>query len=243
MASEKYSAAFLASLAAVTGKRSRTFVEHILKHGHITTEELKEKYGYSHAPRAARDVRDQGIPIETFSVKGGDGRAIAAYRFGDPSAIRKGFLGGRRAFSKAFKAALIKANGSRCQICFQEYEGRYLQIDHRVPYEVAGDIKFDEHDIKPYMLVCASCNRAKDWSCEHCENWTKGKSPEVCGKCYWASPENYQHIAMQDARRLDLMWLGDETTTYDELKGRADASTEPMPQYVKSLLRRIASQK
>ena len=70
--------------------------------------------------------------------------------------------------SKAFKAALVEANGSRCHICFQEYEERYLQIDHRVPYEVAGDVAFDQRDTGSYMLLCGSCNRAKSWSCEHC---------------------------------------------------------------------------
>src|SRR3990170_643143 len=186
MASEKLSADFLARLKAVTAKRALTVIDHILKHGHITTGDLKEKYGYNHPPRAAKDVRDEGIPLETFSVKGSDGRTIAAYRFGDPSAVRRGFLGGRRAFPKAFKAALVQASGSRCHICFQEYEERYLQIDHRVPYEVVGDVEFDEHDTGPYMLVCGSCNRAKSWSCEHCENWTKLKSADTCRSCYWA---------------------------------------------------------
>lgn len=241
MASKKLSTEFLARLKAVTAKRARTLIDHILKHGHITTEDLKEKYGYNHPPRAAKDVRDEGIPLETFSVKGSDGRTIAAYRFGDPSGIRRGFLGGRRAFSKAFKSALVEANGSRCHICFQEYEEPYLQIDHRVPYEVAGDVEFDERDKESYMLLCGSCNRAKSWSCEHCRNWTELKSAKTCKSCYWASPESYSHIAMQDARRLDLVWLADETKAYDELKSRADASTEPMPQYVKKVLNRIAS--
>jgi len=243
MASEKYSATFLARLAAVKEKRPKTVIDHLLKHGSITTEQLRNTYGYADPRRAIQDVKDQGIPIERSKVKGADGRSIGAYRLGDPSAVRRGFLGGRRAFSKAFKAALVEANGSRCQICFQEYEERYLQIDHRVPYEVAGDVEFDEHDIKPYMLVCGSCNRAKSWSCEHCENWIKGKSPKVCGGCYWASPENYQHVAMQDSRRLDLVWLGDEVGVHDELRRRANTERQSTPEYVKSILRNITLRK
>ena len=180
MVSENLPKEFLARLKAVTAKRAGIVIAHILKHGHITTEELKEKYGYGHPPRAAKDVRDQGIPLETFRVKGTDGRTIAAYRFGDPSAVRRGFLGGRRAFSKGFKAALFAASADRCQVCLQKYEERYLQIDHRVPYEVAGDVKFDERDAASYILVCASCNRAKSWSCEHCPNWTKLKIVKTC---------------------------------------------------------------
>lgn len=239
MAEYKPSKEFLQRLSAVTSLRPRRVIDHILKHGFVTTEELRTEYGYDHAPRAARDVRECGIPLETFRVKRkSDGRSIGAYRFAPLSAVRRGFIGGRQAFSKAFKGALIKASGSRCQICFQEFKERYLQIDHRVPYEVAGDVEFSEHDISPYMLLCGSCNRAKDWSCEHCENWIQGKSPEMCRGCYWASPENYKHVAMQDARRLDLSWLGDETAIYDALRTEANSTREKMPEYVKRILRR-----
>lgn len=49
--------AFLTLCKSVTAKRPRIVIDHILKHGHITTEELKTEYGYDHPPRAARDVR------------------------------------------------------------------------------------------------------------------------------------------------------------------------------------------
>ncbi|WP_363102339.1 hypothetical protein [Halothiobacillus sp. 15-55-196] len=71
----------------------------MLEHGQITTEELKNTYGYNHPPRAIRDVREQGIPIEMFRVTGSDGRKIAAYKFGDPSRVRSAQLSGRTAFS------------------------------------------------------------------------------------------------------------------------------------------------
>lgn len=61
---------FMKKCKAVTAKRPRTVIDHILKYGHITTEELKEKYGYNHPPRAARDVKEQGIPLEMFRVTG-----------------------------------------------------------------------------------------------------------------------------------------------------------------------------
>ena len=193
--------------------------------------------------RAAKDVRDQGIPLETFRVKGKDERSIAAYRFADLSKIRRGFLGGRRAFPKEFKDELAHSSGCRCHICLSQFEERYLQIDHRIPYEVVGDVKFDERDSGSYMLLCGSCNRAKSWSCEHCDNWTNKKSPEVCAGCYWASPEAYEHVAMQDSRRLDLVWMGDEVAVYDELQEQASAGRQPIPEYVKKVLRQITSRK
>jgi hypothetical protein len=60
---------FLDRLSAVRNKRARAVIEHILAHGSISTEVLKNVYGYDHPPRAAKDVRDEGIPLETFRVK------------------------------------------------------------------------------------------------------------------------------------------------------------------------------
>jgi hypothetical protein len=60
---------FIQQCKAITAKRPKTVIDHILKYGFITTEELKDKYGYNHPPRAARDVREQGIPLETFRVE------------------------------------------------------------------------------------------------------------------------------------------------------------------------------
>ena len=62
----------------VSAKRPRTVITHILKHGFITTQELKDKYGYNHPPRAVRDVKENGIPIEMFRVEGEDRGASAS---------------------------------------------------------------------------------------------------------------------------------------------------------------------
>ena len=64
---------FIDKLKSVTGKRPATIINHILQHGYITSEEIKDVYDYNHPPRAIRDVREQGIPVETFRVK--DNRA------------------------------------------------------------------------------------------------------------------------------------------------------------------------
>jgi len=126
--------AFLARAKAVTAKRAKTVIDHIIKHGSITTEELKVKYGYNHPPRAARDVREQGIPLKTFTHIGSDGRTIAAYRFDLDALADFGKFGGRKAFPKITKKALLKRDGPRCSVCGLEYESRYLQVDHCVPF-------------------------------------------------------------------------------------------------------------
>lgn len=225
---------FLERLRAIKGKRSKIVVDHILKHGFITTEDLAQLYGYKHPPRAIRDVREQGIPLESFSVKNRDGLTISAYRFGDPALVRQGQLTGRRVIPKAFKQALIEAHRAKCSICGGNFEGRYFQVDHRVPYEIAGEAAGLE--ITEFMLVCASCNRAKSWSCEHCPNWHDEKSPTICQTCYWANPTQYDHIARQAIRRLDIIWADEEIEIFDAMKKSAETYGESLPNYVKKLL-------
>ena len=233
--------AFLQRLKTVKGKRSRAVVDHILKHGHITTEDLKDTYGYDHPPRAARDVREQGIPLETFKTVGKHGRTIAAYRFADPSDVRGARHAGWRVLSKALKKELLQRNGARCAICSCEYEHRYLQIDHRVPYEVAGDVK-GTPDAAHFMLICASCNRAKSWSCEHCRNWTTDHDGKVCETCYWATPQKYAHIALRIVRRLDVVWDQHEVPDYEKLVRMAKGMRTELPVFVKDVLRRHTSE-
>ena len=224
------------SLFPYLSKRAQIVVNHILEHRFITTEDLEKKYGYAHPPRAARDVRESGIPLETFKVKSSDGRIIAAYKFGDLSKIQKDKLGGRKIFPKKFKEELYRISGGKCAICSGHFEMRYLQIDHRIPYEVAGENEGVLRNIRHYMLLCASCNRAKSWSCEHCPNFSKGKSPKICSTCYWASPEDYTHIALREVRRIDIIWEGEEVKLYEKLKRMAKENELHVPEFVKKII-------
>ncbi len=234
----KLSKAACAALDAVTGKRARIVVDHIRKHGSITTDDLKEKYGYDHPPRAIKDVSDQGIPLVKANVRKKDGKRMAEYRFGDLDNISAGRTGGRINFSKAFKEALAAEYGGRCCLCNAPFEPRYLQIDHRIPYLVAGDRAAASRDVKDYMLVCGSCNRAKSWSCEYCPNGLVTKDPKVCAVCYWANPLKYTHVATVDIRRFDLTWMGDEVPEYDAAKVKAGPGEQSMPKFVKEAVRR-----
>jgi hypothetical protein len=144
---------FVERCKSVTAKRPRTVIDHILQYSYITTEELKEKYGYNHPPRAARDVREQGISLETFRVVGTDGRKIGAYRFGDPAKARFSKLAGRTAFAKKLKGELVELHGGRCAIYLEEFDERNLQIDHRIPFEVAGDDATSMNDPTAALLI------------------------------------------------------------------------------------------
>jgi hypothetical protein len=226
---------FIQLCQSVTAKRPKAVIDHILQYGFITTEDLKETYGYNHPPRAARDVREHGIPLETFRVTGGDGRKIAAYRFGDVAKARFSRFSGRTGLSKQIKDELISRYGCKCFIYLEEIDERELQIDHRVPFEIDGE---PELEPESFMLLCGSANRAKSWSCEHCENWSSLKDKSICLSCYWAYPENYAHIAMRQVRRIDLMWEGDDIEIYERLRQRAISLDKEIPEFIKEIVER-----
>jgi len=229
-------------LQSVKNKRARVVIDHIIAHGFITTEDL-QKYGYNHPPRAARDVREAGIPLETFFVESSDGQRIAAYRLGDPRQIRHGNLKGRGVFSKKLKKQLYQLQNGRCAICGGQFALHELQVDHRIPYLVTdgnGELKENSAD---YMLLCAVHNRSKSWSCEHCQNGKQDKDVSVCAICYWASPENYSHVAMQQERRVEITWQGNQVREYEKLKRDAKKQKSNVPDYIKSLLRGMFGKK
>jgi len=228
----------LDAIAKVTARRPKTVLDHILQHGSVSTDELQTLYGYDHAPRAARDVRELGIPLKTEMRTDPNGRRMAYYMLADDADLTDGRASGRRAFPKALKVVLIARQGEQCAICGTPYPARALQIDHRVPYEVAGDPE-GEHDPRDFMLICGSCNRSKSFSCEHCVNWQRIKDRAICESCYWGSPEEYTHIAMEQRRRATINWTGEEEAgEYDALAAEADNHGQEIDEYLKSLITR-----
>lgn len=202
-------------LNSITDKRPSTVIQHIIQHGFITTEELTNRYGYEHAPRAARDVRERGVNLETYRVKSSDGRSIAAYKFGSPVFVdnKVSKIAGRTTLSQALKKALIDKYGAICFVYLQPMEERLLQIDHRIPYEIGGD---QSDNIDCYMLLSPSANRAKSWTCEHCPNWSV-KDIKLCKKCFWAHPENYTHIAGKEERQIIITFTDNEIDDFNQL--------------------------
>jgi hypothetical protein len=217
---------------SVTQKRPKTVIKHIIKHGFITNDDLKDTYGYNHPPRAIRDVREQGIPVETYRIEGRDGRKIGAYRFGDPKNIESHKLGGRKTFSKQFKQALVTYYGEKCMISSERYEERYLQIDHRIPYQVSGDMVSAEGDVTKFMLLSGTAQRQKSWSCEHCENLLTIKDISICANCYWASPEKYTHVAMKQERQINLTFSGENVALFDKMEADAAIGCDTIQDFI-----------
>jgi len=195
----------------------------------VTTEEIN-RAGYDHPPRAAQDVRDLGFRLKTIKVKHTNGRSIAAYVF-DEGELEPG-KEGRRLLPKKERDALIHAAGDKCQICGATHN---LQVDHRIPYEVAGETQRGEEE--PFQILDGSCNRKKSWACEHCQNWLETKSLDVCRSCYWASPTDYTHVAMEEQRRADLVWIGDEVRDFERVRREAERHERSVPEEIKRIVK------
>jgi hypothetical protein len=218
----------------VCSSRAAVVLNEILKHGEITSETIKDK-GFMHGARAVGDVRDNGIPLITLKTKGSDGRSIARYVFGPASDIKRHKFGGRIAFPPKLKAELIAETGPVCAISKQELPNAELQIDHRIPYYIAGDINADRNT-KEFMLLSRSMQRSKSWACENCQNSLVTFDVEICKTCYWAFPESYDHIAMKRERRIDITFSEDQIDIFDKLKALAKSKSQTVQQVLKNIL-------
>lgn len=149
---------------------------------------------------------------------------------------RQDASGDGRRFPKICKFDLVALLGSKCTLTGEVLEPRYLQIDHRIPDQVVGEMASEAIDA--FMLLDASSQRAKSWSCEQCDNFKRIHDPEICRRCFWAYPESYEHVAMKRERRLHIVWQGQEISTYDELESHALAQNEDIHDLVKRILAR-----
>lgn len=152
--------AYVAKVA--TGRAVKAIIA-MLKNGSVTTEELNAM-GYDHPPRAIGDVKDNGIPVVTKMEVNALGRRMARYFLGTAKDIRDGQTG-RTNFSKKFRQAVFAAYGARDAVTGATHEPRSLQIDHRIPYRIAGDAGLSTDDVSAYMLLDAKSQRQKSFSC------------------------------------------------------------------------------
>ena len=208
--SRKIPREFLKRIEGVTNKRARLVLDRIVQYGSVSTEELRD-VGYHHPPRARMDALDLGFPIKTTRVRSSTGKSIAAYSFDLTKPLCE-TRSGRANMPKKRRGEII-AQAGRCQICGATHD---LQVDHRVPFQVAGESQEGQKDA--YMVLDGSCNRRKSWACEHCENFTNLRRVAICQSCYWGNPENHEHVAMQQMRRVDIVWQGSDTVQFDRFR-------------------------
>ncbi|NKI73634.1 HNH endonuclease [Dickeya sp. CFBP 2040] len=206
---------YLRDVLKVCSSRAIFVINHIVQYGSINSEQIRNA-GFVHGARAVGDVRDNGVPLITRNIKSSDNRTIAEYIFGPASDIKKHKFGGRINFPHSLKGKLIERDGLFCSISKQPLPAYELQIDHRVPYYISGDIA-GERNSEDFMLLSKSMQRSKSWDCEHCENLKNYFDLNICKTCYWATPENYTHVAMRTQRSINLTWEGKEVKDFDSL--------------------------
>ena len=88
------------------------------------------------------------------------------------------------------------------------------------------------------MLLSASSQRAKSWSCEHCPNWRNGRDEAVCESCFGAFPDDHTHIAGNPVRRVDIEWRGSEVEIFERIRNRAESEDATVAAYIKRLAER-----
>lgn len=180
-----------------------------------------------------------GIPLDTFKIKNSSGKTIAAYKFGDWEAAKKtnqlSKVSGRTQITEKLKSALIDRYGAKCHLYGEEYPARLLQPDHRVPYEIGGD-PIDMSNTDYFMLLSPSANRDKSWACEHCPNWTP-KNIDMCKTCYYAYPEEYQHIAGVREKKLDLVFSSEDIDLFNEIVEEANLHNTSYQSIVKRMIK------
>lgn len=205
MAANKAKKAY-AGLLSRLGKRPRAVLEKILENGSVSTYELG-LLGYDQPPRAAQDLKECGVSLKTtFSKHPKTGARMAVYSLAEGNDPSMTGFGGRRAFTSKFRADVAGTYGSRCNLCNAPYDTSALQLDHRVPYIVAGEVELP--NVTDFQLLCGSHQRKKSWACEHCLNRVQ-RDVAVCESCFWAYPDaEYTHVATIATRRFEVNFAG-----------------------------------
>jgi hypothetical protein len=216
-----------ARIDAVTNRRARFVLDHIVAHGIITADDI-QRQGYREHRRAVMDCRDLGFPIKRAPSPG---RGVGAWTL-DLEAADRARREGRTTFSKAFRERLIARADGRCEACGARQVARALQIDHRIPFEIdpgSGDEVAEE-----FQALCGSCNRSKSWTCEHdCPNW-QARDPGTCLTCMWGSPRDYDHIATVQRRQVTLTFDGPEAVAdYERLASAAAERGLSLAEYLR----------
>ena len=215
-----FPAELAAQILAVKSGRPLRVIVHILEHGSVSTEQLNTEYGYDQPPRAARDVREHGIRLKSSVGSTQAGRRMAIYAFDFDAKVER-HKSGRQMFDKATKSMLMEDRDEvACNLCGAVLLASQLQIDHRIPFQISGELRREDWTREWLMLLCASCNRSKSWACEHCPNWA-AQDQKQCQSCYWPNNSRYTHTAMVPERRLTLSWVGPDVVDHDDVQDEA----------------------
>ena len=101
---------------------------------------------------------------------------------------------------------LYERDSFTCRICGAKMSGPNLRPDHRVPAQFGGSPEnfIGEEWMQQFQALCAVCNYEKREACKRCPNWI-ARNIETCNSCYWASPDNYDHMATEAKTASDIL--------------------------------------
>ena len=205
---------FIETLLGAMSRRARFVRDQILRHRHVTAWEVKKHY--SNETAAVNDLVQVGIPLRTTAVKAENGRSTTQYTF-DPQHFR------HRRDTRGFVPHRSKVlEGGQCALCPSsvQYWKRTLQIDHRIPFSLVGNAEVERDGLAAVQALCPSHNTAKQHACKACEMF-RSRDSSQCRGCYWAYPDQYQHIAGQRERRLTVVAHDGQEPALQQLRSQA----------------------
>jgi len=223
----------------VSKARAKGVVDAILGRGFVTRDQIESDLGQQHAPRAAQDVKDEGIPLANIKFTYPDKQKSSYYIFDLGEEVQAGKLGGRKRFKKSFKEAMVAHYGPIHAFTGEPFPERMLSIDHRIPYAIKGDT--DDPDVADFMLLDGTYQRRKSFACENCSNF-KAKDVAVCGRCYWAFPDDYDHAATYPIRQVHISWTGgEELEDFGKIDAASRRRAQPIQTFMKEASKDAAS--
>ncbi len=196
-------------------KRAKWAIDELLSNGSLTSSEMLE-FGHMHPARVICDVRDQGIPVETTTIFE-QGKRYASYKLGKAKDINRAKFGGRKTIPTCIKHILVARNGMQCQLSKATLQSTDLEVDHRIPFALAGEPKHPKCPSN-YMLLSRSMQMKKSKECAGCPNLKKLNSVDNCNECYWASPEHYTHKAMRQEQVTSINWTDKDAISLAKIR-------------------------
>jgi len=211
----------------------------LIEKGEMTTKELEES-GYGHPPRVRMDLQDIGIEIGTHyrNPHPQSGNRMGTYYLMSP---KPGEITKKRSPPpKSFKKKLVKNHNHVCAITQYVFPENELQMDHRVPFLVGGDP--DSYELDDWMPLSGSAQMLKKKACDDCEN-SSAKDVKICGTCYWAFPERYNHVATIPQSVATMVFRGDvEVELFQKISDIARKNELTVNEVIKSILNQWINQ-
>lgn len=176
--------------------RARHLGLHILEKGWVTPSMERRHANQGEHVWQAKSELNQVIPVNSRDRHPGTNEAM--YKFDLDQIRRDGRIIKEADITRKLttkERREIEARHHHACIFCHDTTAR-LQIEHRIPFLIGGNYG----GTRWLAVACAPCNRRKGFFCkQECPNW-ETSDPEVCKRCFWASPDDYDHTATKPQR-------------------------------------------